>query len=39
MLWMATLLAVLPVVAMTVLITPTIHLNLVERQTEDNREK
>lgn len=39
MLWMATILAVLPVVAMTVLITPTLHLNIVERQTEENREK
>lgn len=39
MLWMATILAVLPVVAMVILITPTLHLNIVERQTEDNREK
>lgn len=39
MLWMATILAVLPVVAMTILLTPTLHLNIVERQTEDNREK
>ncbi len=39
MLWMATILAVLPVVAMTILLTPTLHLNIVERQTEENREK
>lgn len=39
MLWMATILAVLPVVAMAILITPTLHLNIAERQTEDNREK
>lgn len=39
MLWMATILALLPVVAMVLLITPTLHLNLVERQTEDNRLK
>jgi hypothetical protein len=39
MLWMATMLAILPVVAMTILLTPTIHLNVVERQTEDNRAK
>lgn len=39
MLWMATILALLPVVAMVVLITPTLHLNLVERQTEENRLK
>lgn len=39
MLWMATILAVLPVVAMTILLTPTLHLNIVEKQTEDNREK
>lgn len=39
MLWMATILAVLPVVAMTILITPTIHLNVVEKQTEENRAK
>lgn len=39
MLWMATILAVLPVVAMLVLITPTLHLNIVEKQTEDNRAK
>lgn len=39
MLWMATVLAVLPVVVMLVLITPTLHLNIVEKQTEDNRAK
>ena len=39
MLWMATILAVLPVVAMTILLTPTLHLNILERQTEDNRQK
>lgn len=39
MLWMATILAVLPVVAMALLITPTLHLNIVEKQTEDNRPK
>ncbi len=39
MLWMATILALLPVVAMVLLITPTLHLNIVERQTEDNRLK
>lgn len=39
MLWMATILAVLPVVAMLVLITPTLHLNIFEKQTEDNRAK
>lgn len=39
MLWMATLLAVLPVVVMGILITPTLHLNIVEKQTEDNRAK
>lgn len=39
MLWMATILAVLPVMAMLVLLTPTLHLNIVERQTEDNRAK
>ena len=39
MLWMATILAVLPVVAMVILLTPTLHLNIVEKQTEDNRAK
>lgn len=39
MLWMATILAVLPVVAMVILLTPTLHLNIVEKQTEDNRSK
>lgn len=39
MLWMATILAVLPVVAMAILITPTLHLNIVEKQTEENRLK
>jgi len=39
MLWMATILAVLPVVAMGILITPTLHLNIVEKQTQDNRAK
>lgn len=39
MLWMATILAVLPVVAMVILLTPTLHLNIVEKQTEDNRTK
>ncbi|GAB4428279.1 MAG: hypothetical protein OHK0011_10430 [Turneriella sp.] len=39
MLWMATILALLPVLVMTVLITPTLHLNIVEKQTEDNRAK
>ncbi|MBL8034646.1 MAG: hypothetical protein JNJ69_13155 [Leptospiraceae bacterium] len=39
MLWMATILALLPVVAMTILITPTLHLNIVEKQTEENRLK
>ncbi|MBS0619735.1 MAG: hypothetical protein JSR44_16230 [Spirochaetes bacterium] len=37
MLWMATILASLPVVVMVILITPTLHLNILERQTEDNR--
>lgn len=39
MLWMATVLAVLPILAMTILITPTLHLNIVEKQTEENRNK
>lgn len=39
MLWMATILAVLPIMAMTILITPTLHLNIVEKQTEENRTK
>jgi hypothetical protein len=39
MLWMATILAVLPVVAMTILLTPTLHLNIAEKQTEENRLK
>jgi hypothetical protein len=39
MLWMATILALLPILVMFVLITPTLHLNIVERQTEDNRAK
>jgi len=39
MLWMATILAVLPVVAMTILLTPTLHLNIVEKQSEENRLK
>lgn len=39
MIWMATILAVLPVAAMLVLITPTLHLNLVEKQTDENRPK
>lgn len=39
MLWMATILALLPVLVMVVLITPTLHLNIVEKQTEDNRAK
>lgn len=39
MLWMATLLALLPVLVMVVLITPTLHLNIAEKQTEDNRAK
>jgi hypothetical protein len=37
MLWMATILALLPVLVMLVLLSPTLHLNLVEKQTEDNR--
>lgn len=39
MLWMATILALLPVLVMVVLITPTLHMNIVEKQTEDNRAK
>ena len=39
MLWMATLLAVLPVVVMGILIMPTLHMNIVERQNEENRVK
>lgn len=39
MLWMATILALLPVLVMTVLITPTLHLNIAEKQTEENRAK
>ncbi len=39
MLLMAVLLAALPMVVMVILITPTIHLNVLERQTEANREK
>jgi hypothetical protein len=39
MLWMATLLALLPIMAMSILITPTLHLNIVEKQTEENRSK
>ncbi|HRP70491.1 MAG TPA: hypothetical protein PLY93_13255 [Turneriella sp.] len=39
MLLMATVLAGLPMVAMVILITPTLHLNILERQTESNREK
>jgi len=39
MLWMATILAVLPILAMAILITPTLHLNIVEKQTEENRSK
>jgi hypothetical protein len=39
MLWMATILALLPVIVMVVLLTPTLHMNLVEKQTEDSRAK
>jgi membrane protein implicated in regulation of membrane protease activity len=39
MLWMATLLAVLPISVMLTLLTPTLHLNIVEKQTEGNRLK
>jgi hypothetical protein len=39
MLWMATILALLPVLVMVVLLTPTLHMNLVEKQTEDSRAK
>ncbi len=39
MLWMATILAVLPILAMAILITPTLHLNIVEKQSEENRSK
>ncbi len=39
MLWMATILALLPILAMGILITPTLHLNIVEKQTEENRSK
>lgn len=39
MIWMAVCLAMLPVIAMVFLITPTIHLNVIERQTEENRAK
>jgi len=37
MIWMLALFAVLPIAVMVILITPTVHLNIVERQTEDNR--
>lgn len=39
MLWMATILALLPILAMAILITPTLHLNIVEKQTEETRSK
>ncbi|MCS6972419.1 MAG: hypothetical protein NZL89_05270 [Leptospiraceae bacterium] len=37
MLWMATVFALLPVVVMLILLSPTLHMNIVERQTEENR--
>ncbi|MCX7631862.1 MAG: hypothetical protein N2Z22_00865 [Turneriella sp.] len=39
MLWMATVFALLPVVVMLILLSPTLHMNIVERQTEENRAK
>lgn len=39
MLWMATVLATLPIVIPLLLIASTLYMNLVEKQTEDKRAK
>ena len=38
MIWLATILAPLPLTVMILLFQPVVHMNIVEKQTEENRE-
>ena len=38
MIWLATILAPLPPTVMILLFQPVVHMNIVEKQTEENRE-
>lgn len=38
MIWLATIMAPLPITVMVLLFQPIVHMNLVERQNEENRE-